>query len=63
VIRVLLDNDYPIDLIFEKMQCRIKELIRRISVKKTRTKNGKKNDRKIVVFPYVKNISETITHL
>jgi len=30
VTRVLLENAYPIDLIFSKMNCRIKELIRRL---------------------------------
>jgi len=33
---------YPIDLIFSKMNYRIKKLIRKLFVKKTRTKIGKK---------------------
>jgi len=50
VIRVLLENAYPIDLIFSKMDCRIKELIRRISVKKTRTKIGKRIEKWFPIY-------------
>jgi len=59
VIKVLLENAYPIDLIFSKMNFRIKELIRKLSVKKPEQKWEKK-DKKMVVFPYIKNVSETI---
>jgi len=56
---VLLDNDYPIDLILGNMKFRIIKLIRKLSVKKPEQKMEKK-DRKMVVFSYIKNISITI---
>jgi len=59
VIEVLLDNAYLIDLVFNKINTRIKEHIRRITlIKKPEMKSEK--DRKMLVFPYIKNVSETI---
>jgi len=55
----LLDNGYLIDLIFGNMKFKIKKLMRKLSVKKPEQKM-EKEDRKMVVFPYIKNISETI---
>jgi len=42
MIRILLENAYPIDLIFRKMNCRIKKFIRRLSEKKPEQKLEKK---------------------
>jgi len=59
IIGVLIDNGYPLDLIFSKINIRIKELIRRKGTKKPdHKKEG--NDRKMIVFPYIKGISERI---
>jgi len=58
VIGVLLDNSYPIDLIFNKVGIRIKELIRKINLKTPEQKL--EQERKMIVFPYIKNISEMI---
>jgi len=58
VIKVLIDNSYPLDLIFKKMALRIKELIRRINSKKLEQRLVQ--ERKMIVFPYVKNISGLI---
>jgi len=59
VIEVLLNNAYPIDLIFDKINTRIKERIRRTMITK-KPEIGAEKDRKMLVFPYIKNISETI---
>jgi len=59
VIKVLLDNDYPLELIFQKINHRIKDIIRRNKSKKPQQK-VKENERKIVVLPYIRNISEKI---
>jgi len=59
VIKVLLDNDYPLELIFQKINYRIKDIIRKNKLK-TPQQNLKEDDRKIVVLPYIKNISEYI---
>jgi len=59
VIKVLLDNDYPLELIFQKINHRIKDIIRKNKSKKPQ-QNVKENERKIVVLPYIRNISEEI---
>jgi len=56
---VLINNGYPVDLIFNRMNSRIKHLIHRNNIKKPE-KDLEKVDRKLIVFPYIKNISETI---
>jgi len=58
VVKVLIDNLYPPELIFNKMAIRIKELFRRMIVKKLEQKS--EPERKMIVFPYIKNISERI---
>jgi len=58
VIKVLIDNSYPLDLIFNRIAIRIKELIRKMNLKKPEQKAVQ--ERKMIVFPYIKNISETI---
>jgi len=59
VIEVLLDNAYPIDLVFNKIKTKNKEHIRRTMLIKNPEKKSEK-DRKILGFPYIKNVSETI---
>jgi len=65
VIRVLINNGYPLDLIFSRINLRIKELINRglnnNNINKENLKiNSLIEDKKILVIPYIKNISETI---
>jgi len=59
VIRVLMENAYPIELIFCKINLRIKELIRR-GLSKKQEQNSNNDDRKMLILPYIKNISESI---
>jgi len=59
VTEVLINNGYPLDLNFNRMNIRIKHLIHRNNIKKPE-KDLEKVDRKLIVFPYIKNISETI---
>jgi len=59
VIRVLIVNAYPIDLIFHKINHRIKELSSRSHSKK-QEQNLSNNDRKMLVLPYIKNVSDSI---
>jgi len=59
VIKVLLDNDYPLELIFQKINHRIKDIVRKNNSKKPQ-QNVKENKREIVVLPYIRNISEEI---
>jgi len=65
VIDLLLDNGYPLELIFEKMNVRLKSLI---NTKKNPSIEGSKkihddsnNNKKFVVFPYIKGISELVS--
>jgi len=58
VIKVLMENAYPLELIFNRINIRIKELIKR-GIKKLEPMSHIE-DKKIVVLPYIKNISETI---
>jgi len=62
VIKVLIENCYPLELIFQKINRRIDSII-----SKNSNKNRKKqklydvdNQRKLIVLPYIKNISESI---
>jgi len=65
VVDLLLDNGYPLDLIFDKMNSRIKSLIN--TKKNSGIVDSKKihddpnNNKKFVVFPYVKGISELVS--
>jgi len=60
VIEVLLENDYPLDLIFQKINQRIKDIIKR---KRSNNLEQKINEsqRKMLVLPYIRNISEKIS--
>ena len=58
IIDILLTNGYPIDLIFNKMRMRLKKLFFEIKEKKTPASD--KTEKKIIVFPYIKNVSETV---
>jgi len=59
VIKVLLDNDYPLDLIFQKINHRIKDIVRRKKSNKLE-QNLNESQRKVLVLPYIRNISEKI---
>jgi len=54
-IKVLLDNAYPLDLIFQKTNRKIKDIIRKKKSNKLES-NLNKNQRKMLVLPYIKNI-------
>jgi len=58
VVEVLLENSYPLELVLNKIAIRIKELIRRMEIKKPEQKL--EPERKMIVFPYIRNISERI---
>jgi len=60
-IKLLLDNGYPLDFIFNKINLRLKKIF----VQRTTTGNNldivnSDVERKIIVFPYVNPISEFI---
>jgi len=59
VIRVLIDNAYPLELIFNRINLRIKELLKKGHNIKQEP-NFHSDDKKMLVLPYVSNISETI---
>jgi len=59
VIKVLLENAYPLKLIFNKMNVRIKELIRRGQIKKQEP-NSHSDNKKMLGLPYINNILKTI---
>jgi len=56
--KVLIDNLYPLELVFNRIAIRIKEFFRRMNTKKLEQKP--EIEKKMIVFPYVKNISERI---
>jgi len=68
IIKLLLDNGYPLSLIFEKINNRLKTLIYNNRRKdfnfkqqqKKHSKNYSEDNKKIVVFPYIKDISERV---
>jgi len=60
VIKVLLENAYPLDLIFQKINHRIKMIEKRNQYKK-QEHNLEESQRKLLILPYIKNISETIS--
>jgi len=63
VIELLIENGYPLNFIFEKINNRLKTLIyNRKSIKNNDKKINSSDDsnRKIIVFPYIKKISEMI---
>jgi len=59
VIRVLIDNVYSLELIFNRINLKIKELIKRGHTKKQEP-NSHSEDKKMLVLPSIRNISETI---
>jgi len=59
VIKVLIENAYPIDLIFQKINHRIKTIKNR-NQHKQQALNLEGNKRKLLILPYIKNISERI---
>jgi len=60
VIKVLLDNAYPLDLIFQKINHRIKDITRRRKKSNKLELNLNESRRKMLVLLYIKNISEKI---
>jgi len=59
VIKVLLDNAYPLELIFKKINHRIKDIVK-INQSHKIERNANESQRKLIVLPYIKNISEKI---
>jgi len=53
VIKVLLENAYPMDLIFQKINHRIKMIEKRNQYKK-QEHNLKESQRKLLILPYIK---------
>jgi len=67
VIDLLLENGYPLSLIFKKIYSRLKTLIYNNNKNSTSSNNLDKNknssedtSRKIIVFPYINKLSESI---
>jgi len=54
-----LDNAYPLKLIFEKINHRIKDMTKKNQPHK-KEKNENEGQRKLIVLPYIKNILEKI---
>jgi len=62
VIKSLLDNGYPLNLIFNKINIRLKKLfIQRRETPTNLDNNNPKNEKKILVFPYVNPLTKFIT--
>jgi len=61
-IKLLLDNGYPLDLIFEKINKRLKKLITTTNRNKITTNRNTdttdKERKKYFIIPYIRNISE-----
>jgi len=61
-INVLLDNGYPLDFIFNKINLRLKKLFTQITDNAiVSTEADSINERKIVLLPYVQPLSEFIS--
>ena len=58
IIDILLNNGYPIDLIFSKMRGRLKKLF--FESKDNGTPVLEKKERRIITLPYIKKVSETV---
>jgi len=54
-IKLLMDNGYPLELIFNTINRRLKKLF------VTRRTNGPNQEKKVIVFPYIKPITEMMT--
>jgi len=65
-IKLLLDNGYPLDFTFDKINNRLKSLINNKKRQLASTNHDDKNDnsdstdKKILVLPYINNMSELI---
>jgi len=63
-IRLLLDNGYPLDLIFNKINLRLKKLFVHRAAKSlsvTNTDMDSNEDRRIIILPYVNPLSDFIS--
>jgi len=62
VVNLLLENCYPLELIFQKINDRIDKIIWNSTKKKEIKQISKieENQRKLIVLPYIKNVSESI---
>jgi len=62
IIGLLLDNGYPLNLIFEKINDRIKTYIHnnKKHINDSDKNNNNTNNKKIIVLPYIKEISERV---
>jgi len=61
-INILLDNGYPLDFIFNKINLRLKKLFVQRTVNATDLIDGNSiNERKFLVLPYVQPLSEFIS--
>jgi len=60
VIKVLLDNAYPLELIFATINHRIKNTAKRNNQSHQTERIENETQKKLLVLPYVKNISERI---
>jgi len=67
IIELLLDNGYPLNLIFEKLNNRLKILIYNNRSQEFNSKQHQKHskkyiedNKKIIVLPYIKDISERV---
>jgi len=72
-IELLIENGYPLNMIFEKIHNRLKTLIykyrkhvpicdnnKKILTQDNKNENNKENNKKITVFPYIKQLSERV---
>jgi len=61
---MLLDNNYPLELIFNKMNARLKQIfvqnVKSVVTAKNLNDNNSNNERKVIVLPYVNLISKFI---
>lgn len=65
VIKTLLSNGYPLDLVFDKVNHRIKHLINSNNMLNSRISHCDNNDRsderkRLLVIPYIKKLSEMV---
>lgn len=61
IVNTLLDNGYPIELIFNKINARLKKLFAtKLNNPRSINLNEEKNNRKIIAFSYIKNISKIV---
>jgi len=61
IIRLLMENDYPLKFIFDTMNTRLRYLIR-YRQKKT-IRNSKETNGKWFVVPYIRSVSEKFKHI